>query len=405
MKKNLTLLIAAAMMMSMTANAEETELAVEAQTEAAIDVAALAEDTNEDGAVLSEKWSDFQMQIDDQVYQFPMMVPELEAMGWTSDELEGATLEPYSYSYFTFENGENESYVYILNLGKNVEPVANCIVGGMDIDHYDWEDSTSTVTLPGGIVKGEATVDSIKEAYGTPSDVYEGDLYTKLTYDTDYNSYIDMYVYVESGVLDEITVKNFVAPEGYDPGTISEEVPAVVAEYVKPEALSEDPAVYEITLDGENYTLPVPVSVLVADGWELDMNDTDAEVYAKYYGWVTLRKGGVEISTTVTNPEDYGTIPENCWLEEIEIGCYDLEGVDGALPGGIYIGMPEADFLKVLEDNGLSYELYEGSVFNTYTYNDQGYGHSMEVSIYIGDDDHFPTEEVVGVACCNEYEY
>lgn len=401
MKKSFTLLLAAAMMMSMTANAQETELT----TEAAVDVAALAESTTEDGPVLSEKWSDYQLQIDEQVYQFPMMVPDLEAMGWTSDELEGATLEPYSYSYFTFENGDSESYVYILNLGKNVEPAANCIVGGMDIDNYDWKDSTSTVTLPGGIVKGEATVDSIKEAYGVPSDVYEGDLYTKLTYETDYNSYIDMYVYVESGVLDEITVKNFVEPEGYDPGTISEEVPAAVTEYVKPEALSEDPTVYEIALDGQNYTLPVPVSVLVADGWELDMNDTDAEVYAKYYGWVTLRKGGIEISTTVTNPEDYGTIPENCWLEEIEIGAYDLEGVDGALPGGIYIGMPEADFLKVLEDNGLSYELYEGSVFNTYTYNEQDYGHSMEVSVYIGDDDHFPTEEIVGVACCNDYEY
>ncbi len=393
--RRFSLLFAAVAMMSMTAGAQETEVTTEAATEAA------AEDAG--AAVLSDDWADYQLQINDQVYQFPMMYEEFLAYGWTSEDLEGEELEPYQYSFYRFEKDDKTCTVYMLNLGKNVEPIENCIVAGISVDSYDWEMGTDTITLPGGIVRGEATVESIQEVYGTPSDTYEGERYTKLTYETDYNSCVEMSVYVESGVLEDIGVENFVEPEGYDPGTISAEIPTSVSAYEKPAALSEDPTAYEISVDGEVYALPVPVSVLVADGWKLVEDDSDAEIYAGYYGWVTLRKGGQEIHQTVVNNERYATVPQNCWIEELTVGGFELEA-EGALPGGVTIGMTQEEFLAVLEENGLEYEVDESDSFTYYVYNEKEYDQCFNVTVYTKEDGNFPKDTVIEVTCSNAFE-
>ena len=86
--------------------------------------------------------------------------------------------------------------------------------------------------------------------------------------------------------------------------------------YEKPDALGDSLEEFRISLDGAVYEVPVPVSVLIADGWELDTSDSDAEVAAHDIGWVTLRKGGQEIREIAVNYADYATIPENCWFRD-----------------------------------------------------------------------------------------
>ncbi len=115
---------------------------------------------------------------------------------------------------------------------------------------------------------------------------------------------------------------------------MNEEVPAEITAYQKPEGLSDDLAAYEIELDGTAYSLPVPVSALLADGWEINPSETDEYVVARDSGWVGLIKGGQSFHTLAWNSADYATIPENCWIESLEVGGYDLK-LDGALPGGI----------------------------------------------------------------------
>ena len=386
-KKAVVLLLAAMMAMSMTAGAEETE---GVQTEAG--------QAAEAGA-LSDKWSDYQIQVDDTVYQFPMLYEEFLGLGWTTDEVEGVELEPYQYGSFRFKKDDVKCSVYILNLGKNTIPASECIVGGMSIDAYDWDVTKGTITLPGGIVRGQADVETIKTAYGTPSDTYEGDLYTELSYETDYNCSVEMQVGKESGVLEDIVIENFVEPEGFDPGEVSTEVPESVTAYVKPQALGTDLTAYEIELDGQVYTLPVPVSVLVADGWELDENDSDPEIAAGYFGWVTLRKGGQEIHETVRNEEKYATIPQNCWMEELTVGGYTLEA-EGSLPGGIKQGMTEADFLKVLEDAGMEYSVEESGDYAYYRFNEgESYDQYLQAVICRDEDGHFPQDTVMEISC------
>lgn len=393
MKMNKVLMLAAAVLLTGgLAHAQETELA-EAVTEAGI----------ADAAALSDDWKDYQIQIDGQIYQFPMMYSDFTALGWTTDEDEGLELEPNQYTMVYFTKDDVEAAAYALNLGMNTMPVQECIIGGMDIDTYYWGLTSGTVTLPGGIVRGEADEAAIEAAYGTPSDTYEGETYFQMTYETDYNSSVEMQVYKESGVLESIDIRNFVEPEGFDAGEASEEVPAAVTAYAKPDSLSSELSEYQIEVDGQVYSLPVPVSVLAADGWELDRNDSDATIKAGSSGWVTLRKGGQEIRDMAYNAESYATIPENCWIEEIAIGEYETN-VPGQLPGGIATGMTEEDFLAVLDGAGMNYELEQSGDYKYYSYNNPEYGRSMEVVIYAGDDGYFEKNTIMEISCANSVE-
>ncbi|HIR14061.1 MAG TPA: hypothetical protein IAB31_09095 [Candidatus Choladousia intestinavium] len=358
------------------------------------------------GQTLSDSWSDYQIQINGTVYQFPMTYEELTALGWTADsESEMAQeLEPNQYSFTTFSNGDAKVYFDFVNLAVNNLPMTECLVGGIDIDNYYWPLGDESIVLPGGLARGEATVESITAAYGTPTDTYEGDLYTQLTYSTDSYSSVEFYVYKESGVLEEVSVRNFAAPEDFDAGEASDEVPEAVAAYVKPDALSDDLAAPEIQVDGEVYTLPVPVSVLEADGWTLDEANSDPTIMANNFGWVTLRKGGVELSTIAVNEADYATIPSNCWVESLEVGGYALNA-DGALPGGVMIGMTEEDFLSVLDAAGVTYEMDdESDNFKYYTYCSEGYGRECSVTVYTGEDGSFTPGTVIEVDRSYEFE-
>ena len=358
------------------------------------------------GQVLSEDWSDYQIQIDGAVYEFPMTYETLTSLGWTADDQEEMTqeLEPNQYTFVTFSKDGVKVYFDFINLAMNNLPVTECLVGGIEIDNYYWPLGNESIVLPGGITRGEANVESITSAYGTPTDTYEGDLYTQLTYSTDSYSYVEFSVYKESGVLEAISIRNFVAPEDFDAGEASAEVPEAVAAYVKPEALSDDPAAPEIQVDGVAYTLPVPVSVLEADGWELDETASDPTIMANSFGWVTLRKGGVELRTMAANEADYATVPSNCWIESLEVGGYALNA-EGVLPGGISVGMTEEDFLSVLDAAGVTYEADDDSEdYKYYTYCSEDYGRDCQVTVYTGDDDYFTPGTVIEVARSYEFE-
>lgn len=410
--KKLSLLFAAMMLFAGSVSSAESvaeEVQTEASSEAQAETSSEAQTEAQTGADaaagqtgLSEKWSDFQIQIDDQVYQFPMTYQDFVSYGWTSEDSEFPTLEPSQYDLLYFTKDDVRCMAYVINLAKNNMAADQCLVGGISIDSFDWDVSAGNVVLPGGIVRGEASAAAIEEAYGTPSDVYEGDLYKKLTYETDSYCRLEMSVDNETGVLSDIEVRNFVEPEGFDAGEISEEVPAEVTAYEKPDALGDSLEEFRISLDGAVYEVPVPVSVLIADGWELDTSDSDAEVAAHDIGWVTLRKGGQEIREIAVNYADYATIPENCWFETLSVGGYTLEA-EGELPCGIKTGMAEADLTAILDQAGVTYttEADEGSDFAYYKINELAYDQCYELTVYKGDDGHFGKDTVMEVTCRN----
>ena len=108
------LLLAAVLAFGSTACAQEstdgtTEAVTEATTEASAGTAqsAAKADATADRAAaqqekgvatLSDKWTDYELQINDDILKFPMMLPEFEALGWEASDDLTETLEPNTYS-------------------------------------------------------------------------------------------------------------------------------------------------------------------------------------------------------------------------------------------------------------------------------------------------------------------
>lgn len=323
---------------------------------------------------LSDELYDFQIQIDDKVYQFPMSYEDFVAEGWDLDDYndESEQLSPNQYSMIYFNKGEIRCTSYAVNLGVNTITIPECLLGGISIDNFDWDTEEGRILLAGGIQRGVSTIEDIKAAYGNPTDTYEGDLYTKLTYEKDSYCTVELMVYKESGVLEDIDIRNFVEPEGFNAGSVSEEVPADVAAYEAPTELGDDLFSYVVEMDGALYQLPCPASVFVENGWTIDEDNTQESISAKSSGWVAFIKGGNSFDDLARNSEDYATIPENCWIESLSAGDYGMK-ISMKLPGGIEIGTTEEDLLAVLDAAGISYEKEEGSSYTCYSIGDDSW--------------------------------
>ncbi len=336
-------------------------------------------------------WTQYRLQIDEEVYTFPMTMDRFTGRGWTGGT-DGGTLEPFKYERYLFRRDDQTCSAYLYNPSDQTLPLDECLVGGIVIEEHDWADLDCKITLPGDIIRGVSTGEDILEAYGEPSELCEGSLYTIYSYREDIDREVELEVYNTSGLLHNIRIENFAESKAPAYPAETEETPSLVLSYVKPESLSESLTEYEIELEGLVYSLPVPVSALIEDGWELDSDLSDQEIPGDYFGWVTLRQGDLSITQSVMNPEDTALAPENCWLEFLQVDARDKD-VTGSLPGGVKIGMNENRFLSLLEENEMSYELSENGKEICYTYNSNGFGHDCEVIFLDG--------RAVSIACEN----
>ena len=345
-------------------NAEAEAEAAELQENAEPETEANAAETQADGAgeaQLSENLYDFQIQLDGEVYQFPMSYEEFLAYGWEisiySDET--ANLEPNQFDLVYFSKGEVECMAFALNLGLNTMPVSECIIGGISIDNFDWDLSKGEVLLPGGIRRGVST-------------------------------------------LEDVEIRNFTEPEGFDAGEVNEEVPEEIAAYTAPEELGADLTSYTVEFDGVLYQLPCPVSELEANGWTIDTDDSAEYIPAKSSDWVAFSKDGLSFDILAYNSADYATIPSNCWVENLEAGGYGLE-VSIKVPG-VQIGTPEEELVQALEDAGVEYEMEEGSSYRYYQVGEYSWN---AVSFYVYTDEEsgsYPVNTVYKIEVGHEYE-
>ena len=336
----------------------------------------------DEGPLSSLKWSDYAISIDGTVLKFPMLSSDFEALGFEAEDDMSTTLQPMQYSWFYFKKGDKRLSATIANFANNTLPADECVVCGVTIDDYYWPADEGEILLPQGIIRGVSTIEDVEAAYGEPSDIYEGDTYTKLTYETDIYEDLEMEFDLETGTLGEIDICKIAEPENFDAGEVSEEVPVLVSSYRKPESLSDKLGTYEIRVQDAVYDVPVPVSVLVADGWEISADKSDEFIPAKSSAWVTLQKGGKNFRSLARNFEDNAVTIDNGWITSIEVGLQSLD-VDAELAGGVTIGMKAEDFEKLLEDAGLEYELNdEDDSFHYYNFAKEDWDQYIQVITY-----------------------
>ena len=163
---------------------------------------------------LTDDLYDFQISIDGIVYQFPMRYSDFEALGW---EYNGDNTKTISGGqYVTTQRWRKDGipvYTVFCNLSTNTAAFSDSMVAGIRIAKKDCEDCGWEILLPGGIQWGVSGTDDIKAAYGDPTSDYDGPNYYEMKYRYDYYREIKLYVYKDSGVLEEIKLENLVELE------------------------------------------------------------------------------------------------------------------------------------------------------------------------------------------------
>lgn len=316
---------------------------------------------------LSDDLYDFQVMIDGELYQFPMSFADFEAMGWKYGGDETKLIAPWqSSSVETFTRGDLKIYTRLFNLGINTVPLSESMVAGVNVEKYYYDQAPGTeIVFPGGLVFGEATLDDLTAAYGSPDDDYENDMYTKVTYDQDYYESWDFYVYAESGVVEEFEVTYVVADEdaiAADLALVTDAPIAEVTSYVAPTELGDDPFAWIVEFDGVLYQMPAPISQLIENGWELD-KDSPSVIYGADYEFIDLKKDGETLHGMANNYNPNATVTENCFMTLLESDEFGPE-VDITIPTGVTIGMSAEDVEAALGD--IDYEIDDDSSYFIY---------------------------------------
>ena len=354
-KKTLIVVLTGCMVLSpvsvYAADATETTTEAEVTETAAQEESADSESTGE----LGDDIYSFSMEFDGQTMKFPMTYQEFTDMGWelSSSEDPDTKVSTNSYGMLTFNKGASSVYADVINLGINEVGLEDCLIGGISVDgSYDVDLTAVSVKLPGDIELGKATLDDIKAAYGEPSDTYEGDLYTKLTYEKDSYQEVELSVFKDDNTLKVVDMRNFEEPEDYDKGTVSDEVPDIVTSYEAPTALGDDMMDTDVEYMGDLYSLPAPVSAFTANGWEIQDAEDTPYVEGGGIAFIDMMKNNQSIHFSVYNETENATALENCFVRELSFATYDPESIEMKLSGDITLGADKAELIKMADEKG-----------------------------------------------------
>jgi hypothetical protein len=322
--------------------------------------------TKPDFGPLSDDIYSFQIEIDGDVYQFPMKYTDFISYGWVIEGNDTETIDPNYYMYNTFAKGKLKCFADIINFDINALPINECYVGGITIsDSQALNAKNFTMRLPKGIEYGKSTVEDVKAAYGTPSDTYESEYYTSLRYE--YASYqeIKIVVSADTGRISEIEVTNLTMPEDFVAGEVDTTVPEIVNKYKSPDKLDDDFDAFTVKYGGDLYQLPAPVSCFTANGWKIIEKESEMVVTGRSFGWVTLIKDNQRLRVIANNYCEKATAIDNCFVTKVQSGDYDNK-TEIIIAKNITIGMSVAQLEKTLSgadykknDSSSSYDYYE----------------------------------------------
>ncbi|MCF0134032.1 MAG: hypothetical protein HUJ72_09220 [Blautia sp.] len=339
-----------------TKTAEEDITANEAAAEEVTEEAETA--ASGEGAVLSEDLYSFQIQIQGEILQFPMTCSEMQEKGWEFTDKDDAqvNLGPNNYTYAELFKDDLKYYFDFANFKINEAPLSDCLVCSIEMDYmYDAEMLENIeVLLPKGIKMGTATREDIEAAYGTPSDVYESEYATRLTYEEDIYQEIELSLSAETGLLTGLDMRNMIEPEGFDKGEFVDEVPEIVSAYQAPAALGNFMEA-AVEFCGDLYTLPCPASAFVENGWELK---TDGTEYVGGGGFqiAEMTRDNQTVRIYLNNYVDNAVAPQNCFVEELSASEFDGGAITLKVSGGFEVGSSVEELKTMATENGYEYE-------------------------------------------------
>lgn len=365
---------------------DEDEFVTEAVvTTEALEVVDTTEEQSEeyvDG--LSSNWEDFQVAIDGEVYQFPMSYSEWMDKGWTSNG-EKFVLSSGEVRELACMNDSADFGILVANYSLESKTADECYVIGIRYAEF-WHmsyDEAYYIDLPGGVYFDlydsslSYTMNEIETVFGHPDEIDDLD-FKKIYLGTD--GFVEFGYDEETGLCTSLLYCCLKAPENVfvTPNIdYMAELPQLSA-YVAPSSTT-DRFDSIVKLLGVDYKLPVPMSVLMENGWvpdeEIGMLRPCQQMYT------SISKNGKTMHVYLNNYSLYDVGVENLYVDYV-YAPLGSESADITLPGNITIGTFLEDVQELYADIPDSYKAY------------------TEYDDYVMFEIFYPTEE-----CCIRAEY
>lgn len=339
------------------------------------------------GVTLSDNLWDFTLQIDGVVYKLPMDISAFKNNGWAFPDYFDTSKQLTSDSYESTKlekNGEKID-VELINKTGEAQKAGDCPVGRIT---YNFSGSLK-INLAGNYDLNAATLDNLIAKFGAPT---SNEIYgesTEVMYEKEGASSIyERYTFkfnTASGEIEEVNIVNFIATKttmnSADAGNDN------AKGYIEPTALGTDPATFNVSVLGELYTLPAPVSAFIENGWELQSSVSIGA--GTYNDNVSLSKNGKTFVFGAFNFSDKQAEVKDCTIYKVTQDEYENVGLDLIVPGNIKIGSSATDAAEAF--SGL--DKSESATGITYLINSRE--HMFEV--YVSKD----TQKVISITVLN----
>ena len=325
---------------------------------------------------MSDNLFDFTFTLEGVVYQLPTAYQTFTQNGWTISGDSGVTTE-------TQIAGNKNKDFYLAKDGKKIDVVAynptgntkalkDCLIGAIYFD----SDSGVSLTLPKNItLASDAT--AIKAAFGTPSDYELTETKEELVYYAPTGDDFGVgFRLSKNGSANQIVLSNPMVTAA-DATTTDPTRPAYLSNYKAPTAMSNTLAGSVVKVDGKLYQLPTPVSEFINDGWAITRQSGD--VVSGGTTDITLTKNNRSMTVYIKNYGDYQTIPENCVVYRLVLEQEQNIPVEYFTTVPVTFGTQEAvAFPEIPEE----IYLYEGSLYNCYSYSQYDDPRGFDLSLY-----------------------
>ena len=327
-------------------NDQEIKIRVKNETnsvyEIEVSTEALAVNNDEIGGIvdsISDDLSDFTFMLSDVCYKLPLAYKDLTDNGWINTDtktFDDSNLESGKATEIKLSKAGNDIRVALINNSDSSKMISECKVAAIEVvlenvDGADYFKIAKSINLA-------SSLDEIVDKLGTPNYTREGRSYKELIYYfiyDDNNTFIDFKSYEESESENNTII--LCCPE-----IITEKVkdirPDYLDEYETPKELGNDYRSGNFELDGKVYHFPVPIEILIKDGWQF--SSKPASVPAWNTCEAELIKGNSRLDIVLKNYSDFETTAENavvCWICVSE-----NDDVDLTLPGGMKIGQSKS---------------------------------------------------------------
>ena len=347
---------------------EKTEEKVEEQQEEKPEAPAIT--------AVSDNLYDFQFELMGNIYKLPCKYDDFKNNGWvmaSTGVTENSKLSSNTYTWLYLMKDGVKITVDVYNPSGDTKEYKDCKISGIDVDRNALSDVSMFKIAKG--INLESKPDEITAAFGAANSTNTYDDYVNISYSKANRQGASFRVYTDGTVkYNTISIENFVK-DASDESVTRTEVPEYLSTYTAPTELGTDIMSGIIELDGDIYSLPVPVSEMLSKGWNI-IQQPGSVGSGNTSTSIRLERNGKKVYAYVINLAEYQTTPVNCAVYRLEASTGD--GVIGKLPGGITNDgtVSKADVEALV---GSTFDYYKGSSYHQYSY----YDYDNEYSVYI----------------------